>query len=285
MKKIKLEQGSSEWKKWRSSGITATDMTVIMGVNPYTTKKLLYDIKWGGATVVESEAMIRGNEYESLARYKASYELDMKFEAACVVSDENPIFRASLDGIFEDTICEIKVPKYENFERFLDKNIEMYKCQVYWQMIVTGAQKACLFVYRPEDDEYKIHWFDYPVHCENEMKQAAIEFWELCTEANTNPFRIEEITSPFVKMYVEQYKKICDEITILSEKKSNLRDLLLKGNNGSPYACNGLIVDKRKLPSKLNKTLLSQYLQEHGKSLNDFTIDDGQESFTIRLSK
>ena len=37
MKIIPIEQQSPEWFEWRKTGITASDMPIIMGVSPYKT--------------------------------------------------------------------------------------------------------------------------------------------------------------------------------------------------------------------------------------------------------
>lgn len=151
---INLEQGSEEWKKWRMSKITATDISVILGSNPFKKKLELWEEKLGIRPPQQlNSSMERGQRLEPEARGLAETELKMKFTPQVIESNKNPWLAVSLDGISDDgkTILEVKCT---NSKTHLDAIAgfipEYYWDQIQCQLLCTEADVAYYFSYRPE---------------------------------------------------------------------------------------------------------------------------------------
>lgn len=155
---ISVEQGSAEWLKLRQSHITATDMSIIMGSNPFKTPAELWREKMGLTPPQESNAaMERGSRLEPEARAKVTEVLGYGFYPEVIVSDEHPWAMASLDGFVSlkdgiDLILEIKCPKEAtHLDTVLNHSYPpYYHDQMQWQMLVSGAKECYYFSYRPE---------------------------------------------------------------------------------------------------------------------------------------
>lgn len=176
---IEYAQGSPEWLAWRRKGITATDIATILGVNPYSSINELREKKNGKECVV-SPAMKRGSQYEEEARQCACYILNLDVHPACLESERNHLFRASLDGWDGQTVVEIKVPTKRNFKTFFDKevNLQLYAWQVRWQMMVAGAQEGVLFAYEPSTSAHNYIHIVLTGHEIELMEREAMEFWD-----------------------------------------------------------------------------------------------------------
>ncbi len=187
---IQLEQGSQAWLDYRRSHITATDISIIMGSNPFKTQAELFREKLGINPPQESNAaMERGSRLEPEARTKACEVLGFDFEPVVMVSDAYPWAMASLDGLCSlelcDIILEIKCPKEATHLQAIQKCCPSYYYdQMQWQMIVSGAKECYYFSYRPEWKEMPFAFVEiFP----NEVRQEQMlikgyEFYHrLCT--------------------------------------------------------------------------------------------------------
>ena len=129
MKIISLAQGSQEWLDWRKTRITATDASVIMGVNPFKNVSTLWKEKLDiVAAPTANERMLRGQELEPVARQLFIEETGIDVEPLVVESDEFYWMGASLDGI-NDTrkiIIEIKCPSSDTHLLAVDGSIRPY---------------------------------------------------------------------------------------------------------------------------------------------------------------
>ena len=96
-----LEQGSEEWLKERSNGIGSSEVSVIMGLNPWKTPYELYHEKvTGESTFKGNEATDHGTKTEPEAR---KYFEDMTGktvkEVGLVIDNDRPYLRVSPDGM------------------------------------------------------------------------------------------------------------------------------------------------------------------------------------------
>lgn len=111
----KYEQGSEEWLEWRKTMITASEVPMILGISPYTTKYELWMQKKGYRVQKETSAMRYGRENESVARNRFIELTNHKVVPGCVEHNTINWMMASLDGITfcKNIICEIKSNKKE----------------------------------------------------------------------------------------------------------------------------------------------------------------------------
>ena len=156
MRIVKLEQRTPEWRRWRQCGITATDAAVILGLSPYKSRKRLWAEKVGRI----EPADLSGNPF---VQYGVAHEDDARrlFELAhevcvmpaCAECGENPVFRASFDGLTpENEPVEIKCPSDAVLEEVRSAGVEssacrLYAVQVQHQMLVAGAKRGWLVFY------------------------------------------------------------------------------------------------------------------------------------------
>jgi putative phage-type endonuclease len=142
-----IEQGTSDWHKFRAEGIGSSDAAAVLGISPWKTPLQLYEEKVNPKTEEgpTNWAMQRGHEMEPKAR--AAYEIlhDIEMPAALVVHPLYPYIRASLDGYNKERkrILEIKCPGKEDHD-FAKKGVLplKYFAQVQHQLFATGAE-AC----------------------------------------------------------------------------------------------------------------------------------------------
>lgn len=185
---IDVEQGSQDWLNLRKRYITATDIGIIMGSNPYKTPYQLFKQKMDMEDPdQENDRMRLGKELEPIALERAKESWNCDKLMPCVVINPNYGFMASLDAFSsEDNILvEIKCGKGA-FEALTkeDKIPEYYITQMQWQMYITG-QNSCV---------YYCYWDDEVSHriiCRNElliqeMHEKAIHFLE-CMDTFTPP--------------------------------------------------------------------------------------------------
>lgn len=154
MKIISLDQGTTEWLKWRQDKITATAASVLTGHNPWQTSLDLWNDMQGISPPKESNpAMKRGTELEPVARKLFEEQSGLEFIPICCESDENPWQAASLDGWNEENkiILEIKCPGEITHQAAVNGIVpDYYRDQIMHQFAVTGAIKAFYVSYRPE---------------------------------------------------------------------------------------------------------------------------------------
>jgi putative phage-type endonuclease len=113
-----LPQGSPAWHEFRQRGVGASEVSALLGANPWQSAEELAALKRGDARAGEAnEAMRRGSRLESLAReaFMAWVERDSAtayaVQPVCVVHPELRQMRASLDGLdHHGHLVEIKCP-------------------------------------------------------------------------------------------------------------------------------------------------------------------------------
>jgi len=138
---IKAEQRSPEWFALRADGITATDVSVIAGYNPYKTPYQLWAEKLGK---YEPEpvgpAAIRGILLENTVAefYEMETGRELRRSNGIVRLKQIPWVMASLDRtiVGEEGLVEIKTSTSPRWSLSVPPEVA---AQVQWQMFVTGA--------------------------------------------------------------------------------------------------------------------------------------------------
>ena len=144
-----LEQGSQQWLAIRRKHITATDSSVILGMNPWKSPYILWREKLGlDEPPPPNEAMIRGSEMEASARNYLCGYLQRDFIPLVVFSNQSPFMMASLDGITleKDLIVEIKCPGKRDHDLAKKGHIPLkYFPQIQHQLYVCELEEALYF--------------------------------------------------------------------------------------------------------------------------------------------
>ena len=179
-------QGSESWLLWRSEGITATDIPIIMGLSPYKTPYQLWLEKTGRSTppdLSNNPNVQRGNRLEDQARQLAEEKHNEVLLPICATSDATPILRASLDGLSEDGIpYEFKAPSEKIFDELavqgtLSLTYRLYEMQVKAQCVVADASSAVLLFYMKDG-----RTLEFDVTCTDQEREnilkTALQFWD-----------------------------------------------------------------------------------------------------------
>jgi len=183
MKLIKnLEQQSEEWHEFRAKHLGASEISYVMGQNPYKSAYRFWLEKTGQVERDKpNKAMQRGTEMEEEARNRFIHISETFYEPCVGESTKWKVASASFDGISEDGdyILEIKVPGEKMYNQmFKDHMPRMYFLQCQWQLMVSGAKKCTFFVYKSEHENYSYEVFpDKKLH--SEMLGYAMLFWDM----------------------------------------------------------------------------------------------------------
>lgn len=212
---MNLLQGSQEWTDWRKEGVGASEVAAIVGLCPYNTPYGVWSVKTGRSKGFAGNSFTEhGKETEAKAR--ALYELKTMEDmpAACAVHPKYNICRASLDGKRADNklILEIKCPSgKQTIEMAIRGEIpENYKCQVQFQLAVTGADLCHYFVYHEESKLSILIEVRPDIEFQGKLIAAVLDFWERYVLANVAP----PLTERDVKVIEDDIELtlICDEI-------------------------------------------------------------------------
>lgn len=210
MRVVQLIQRTAEWKQWRTQGVTATDSPVLLGRVPEKTIVDLWLEKSGRVPAPDLSAIpaVRfGNEHEDYARELWEVEHLDCAQPICGEWDENPIFRASFDGLTaSNEVVEIKCP-FPNGTTLLDVRVrrerseayQRYYPQVQHQLLVANAQLGHLVFLDGESlleceirrDEKMIEEI---IKKGEELHKAVVEGIRPCSGAVWSPKNSEEET-------------------------------------------------------------------------------------------
>lgn len=160
MKVVDIEQRTDKWLNWRKQGITASEASVIMKSSPYKGPWQLYMERKGKIVPTDlskNRSVKRGIKFEPHIRNR----LREKYGAladVCGEWDENPIFRASFDGLdTSNRPHEIKVSGDRIFWELQTKKedsrtYKMYRWQVIHQCLVSESKVGFLHIANPSSD-------------------------------------------------------------------------------------------------------------------------------------
>lgn len=156
---VDLVQRSEAWHEWRKQGITASMIPVIMGLSSYQTPYQLWAELVGlkePDDLSNNFHVQRGVEQEPEARDAVENEYGRPYMPVCVEADHEPLFKASLDGLYksgnDSEVLEIKCPCEKIYNEILEQKakaptFKMYASQVQWQLNCSGATQGRLYFY------------------------------------------------------------------------------------------------------------------------------------------
>lgn len=184
MKRVDLDQGTEFWHKWRREGVGASDAAIIGGSSPYQSPLNLWEEKCGlRQPAPTNDAMRHGHECEIQARKWINSQLDLFLEPCCVEDEENPIFRASLDGFDAQAgvLVEIKSPYSTRRLDELSASIAIpsyWYDQIQWQMAIVKPAEAHLAIWDYRVGSAVIRRIRPDLERQQELRQRALQFWD-----------------------------------------------------------------------------------------------------------
>ena len=157
MNVIDLPQRTPAWLAWRAGGVSASDVAILLGRSPYKTPWRLWAEKTG---LVRVEAELssdwfrtKGTGSEDAVRWAFEQQHDTLLLPLCGESEEQPLIRASFDGIDDDgRPVELKVSCQQVYTEVLNLGREstafkLYYPQVQTQLYVSGQTLGWLVFY------------------------------------------------------------------------------------------------------------------------------------------
>ncbi len=181
-----LTQGTNEWKSARKMRLGASEIASVLRISPYKTRLQLWEEKVGrrfSPDISRMPHVKRGIDAEPEARRLLSSIMNCDYKTPVLVHPEHPWMVASLDGLGDDHVLEIKtmgVDKHRQVARGVIP--DYYECQVRWQMMVAGVGRGCLASYRPEDRTLYWHWIVKEPVWEIYAMDEAVKFWKHVTD-------------------------------------------------------------------------------------------------------
>ena len=219
-------QGGDEWLQWRKNGIGASDISVIMGSNPYKTPYQLWENKCGFRDEEPvNAAMQHGIRNEDRARQWCNEHFGLHLKPVCIEDNDKSHFKASLDGFdFETkTLVEIKCPfNPAVLERArLKQAVPNYWFdQVQWQIMLSGPTRAFIALW---DDVHQccitLDMFGDTTRIQS-MRERADTFWHGVQIGK--PPEIE--AKDFIEIEDPRLQELLLEYQSITEKEKNFKD-------------------------------------------------------------
>ena len=183
---VDINQRCEQWLDWRSQGVTASDMPVILGLSPYKTVWQLWAEKTGlinAEDLSKNPNVQRGVDLEDDVRLLAEERFGEILLPVCGECVDYPVMRASFDGVdLEHEVYEFKCPSDVIFDDLkeqgkLSETYQLYEAQVHAQSVVSGNPLGRLIFYKVGEE---LLVFDV---CLTDIKRKAIlkaakVFWQ-----------------------------------------------------------------------------------------------------------
>lgn len=205
-----------EWIKNRSKAIGGSEISAVVGCNPYMDNVTLWEIKTGQRKAddisdkpyvqygTQAEEHLRALFVLDFPQYKVMYEENNSF-----ANDKYPFAQASLDGWLEDAngrlgVLEIKtteILRAGQREKWKDRIPQNYFCQVCFYMAVMEADFAVLKAQLKTDFDGDVRLETRHYHIErgevqediDYLMQKGAEFWEYVKSDTRPPLILPEI--------------------------------------------------------------------------------------------
>lgn len=225
-------QGSQEWLSWRKGGIGASDISIIMGSNPYKTPRQLWEIKCGFKQEDKlNHAMKHGIAHEEVARQWVNSQFQLNLQPLCVEDTDKTHFKASFDGydFATETLCEIKCPISD---KVLDKAIkeqavpDYWFDQMQWQIMLAKPKRAfiALWDYRNQSC-ITLDMFGHENKIKK-MRDEADKFWHRVQIGNPpNPEKGDyiEVEGEGLEEILLEYQDLSRQESALSARKKEIK--------------------------------------------------------------
>jgi putative phage-type endonuclease len=153
---LALQQGTDAWRQWRNGVIGASDAPIIMGENPFKSRKVLLNEKRGVTEPLRgNQATAIGNLLEPIALKNYQQQTGLNVVPAVLESRGRPWQIASVDGIDAENhrVLEIKCGEkvYLHTRRYLTPP-RYYVGQLQHTLAVTGYAEIDFYCYWPHHE-------------------------------------------------------------------------------------------------------------------------------------
>jgi putative phage-type endonuclease len=268
---LELEQRSEVWHIARKSSVGSSEVSAILGTNPWKSAYQLWEEKTGRRSgQFTNAAMQRGIDYEDEARACLEAQIGLTFTPKVFRRTDKTFLMASLDGITEDgsTLCEIKCPSTNGLREYAQKGEAppYYFSQMDYQMLVSGAKEAVFFVWYSNEENYIVR-ITADENRQLEVETKVTEFWEKYIVTDTPPpldkkdYFVLDNTAWIsdASKYVDLKTRIRDLETQLKEVEDNLkRQFRLAGK--SAVTGGGITVQEIERKGTVNtEAILAEY--------------------------
>ncbi len=287
MKIVDFTQGnaSPEWLEWRKDGIGASEISILLGSNPYKTPMWLWEQKCGfGEEETVNAAMQHGIRNEPVARDWLNEQLGLDLKPICIEDHLVSYRRASLDGYDSETktICEIKCPVNERViedARTMQRIPDHWFHQMQWQIMLAQPERAIFAIWDYRNKVcIKVEMFgETKLH--EKMKIASEEFWHRvrigkAPELQDSDFAKVEV--PDVLPMLEEFSSLGEKIKSLTKEKNELKNKIIPFGDGGSFKAFGYKVRKVSGRSSYN----IEQMRIDGIDVDTYT-KRGKESFLI----
>lgn len=240
MQQLDLLPNTDAWLEARKNYRTASEAAIVMGISPWTSINDFLLIRAGKKKQYYSKAMKRGHDTEEQIRQWANKLLGLELREEIWTNGK---YLASLDGIDDNTIVEIKTSDY-TYEDLQDGIIpEYYMCQIQQQLYCSGADVAYLAAYSPTKDAYAI---SDPIEFDKEImfkiEDAWIEFDKLPTPEGPT---IADGDGEIVDLFLD-YEGLKYQAEEIKAKMDAVKNKLIKRANDNNLVANGYKLTKSK---------------------------------------
>lgn len=261
MKIITFEKGQSsdEWLAWRRQGIGASDISVIMGSNTYSTPLKLWENKCGFRHEEPiNRAMAHGIKNEDVARQWMNEHFQLNLRPLCIEDNEEPIFRASLDGydFDQETLVEIKCPITEStLDRAkVSQFVPNYWFdQMQWQIMLSSPKRAILAMwdYRTQTC-ITVEMFGINKKI-MEMREKAKKFWhsvQIGNEPQPTPNDFIEIEDDKLHQLLIEHQSLVDKEKVFFDRKKEVREQISDFGDDGNFTAYGYKIKRVAAPIK-----------------------------------
>jgi len=146
----KAESGSGLWLKWRRESITGSDVSSIVGLNPWKSALTLYYQKTGELPEQEATTrMMLGNYLEEgIAALFQDLNPNLKVhrDLGTWAKVDAPVFKANPDGVIEDQLGNLSILEIKHTSQYWTEVPIHYQLQVMWYQYVLGLKNPATLV-------------------------------------------------------------------------------------------------------------------------------------------
>lgn len=241
---LNLIQNTSEWLKWRDSGLGASDIAALYGKHPYITEYQLWLEKTGQKERSSfcNEAMEYGNQQEKIAfdALKTDHNF-FDLESGCIEHPSLPHLHASLDAYSASAnrIFEIKSPHGEDnksitiYEHIPEGWIYQMQFQEALVRLYNAEIKNSMFRWIGKDQKNKLFTLQSDLALQADMIQRADQWW-MHHVVMGNPVKPDSIEFEQKEGFelLNQYQELSDQEKEIKAKKTALKENLLSMLDG-----------------------------------------------------